>query len=243
MNDLREKLAAQAHAAWSGWMEYLFGKCMGEKSALGQYQDITIPADLVARWSRQMQTPYADLPENEKASDRVEADKYLAILAAPRRMTPDQVEAHFEWARAQVHPDDHDEWRIAKGMRPIEREPNFKISDHGDLAALVLEKSSLSTIAVAERAQCSDRMAWRLIAKLLTYPDHGQLADDPVAIEKQPFRSTVDVDSVTIQCPCGQSIRGEGSVVADFCAHHLEHTNGKTEESLSANAAGRGYSL
>ncbi len=43
-------------------------------------ETVTIPAQMVARWTRQMNTPYADLPENEKESDREEADKIIAIL-------------------------------------------------------------------------------------------------------------------------------------------------------------------
>lgn len=70
---LRESLAAYAHDAWSGWMEYLFNRC--EPSDSGQ-----IPPWAVARWTRQMTTPYADLPEEEKASDRAEADRMLAIM-------------------------------------------------------------------------------------------------------------------------------------------------------------------
>lgn len=40
----------------------------------------TMPADLVTLWKRQMTTPYAELPESEKASDRAEADKIFGIM-------------------------------------------------------------------------------------------------------------------------------------------------------------------
>lgn len=72
----REALAAYAHEAWSGWMKYMFSKCMDEDNN-GQI----IPNDLVARWKRQMNTPYRNLPKSEKASDRDEADKILATLS------------------------------------------------------------------------------------------------------------------------------------------------------------------
>lgn len=74
MSDLREELAAYAHNAWSGWMKYMFGKC--EKPAEGY---LIIPQSLVLRWTRQMNTEYKNLPENEKESDRKEADKILEI--------------------------------------------------------------------------------------------------------------------------------------------------------------------
>ena len=48
-----------------------------------------MPAELFHRWQRQMKTPYADLPEKEKASDRDEADKMLAIVGSTAGMPPD----------------------------------------------------------------------------------------------------------------------------------------------------------
>lgn len=73
-----ETLAALAHDQWSDWMEYLFKQC----NTVDETDRADIPPELVARWWRQMRTPYADLPEGEKESDRVEARKVLAVLAA-----------------------------------------------------------------------------------------------------------------------------------------------------------------
>lgn len=75
MNDLQEQLAALAHEQWAGWMRYLF-----ENSIEGDDGCVEIPASFVARWKRQMNTPYVDLPENEKESDRAEADKMLHVI-------------------------------------------------------------------------------------------------------------------------------------------------------------------
>ncbi len=72
----REKLAALAHEQWSGWMQYLFSKCT-YNHADGTY---TIPQWAVERWSKQMETEYKDLSEDEKESDRAEADKVLVIV-------------------------------------------------------------------------------------------------------------------------------------------------------------------
>lgn len=77
MDSKREALAAYAHEAWSGWMKYLF-----EHSEIYTDGSVGIPVDLVRRWYRQMNTPYAALPESEKESDRAEADKMLAIVEA-----------------------------------------------------------------------------------------------------------------------------------------------------------------
>lgn len=72
---LRERLAAYAHDAWSRWMEYLFDQCDPM-----EMEDRAIPRQDVTRWERQRSTSYEDLPEEEKASDRAEADRILAIL-------------------------------------------------------------------------------------------------------------------------------------------------------------------
>jgi hypothetical protein len=45
---------------------------------------MTIPADAVQRWKRQMATPYDLLTEQEQASDLREADLILQIVAQPK---------------------------------------------------------------------------------------------------------------------------------------------------------------
>jgi len=75
MNIVQEKLAEYAHAAWSGWMQYMFSK-----SQLQPDGSMIVPSGLVQRWTRQANTLYADLPEAEKKSDRDEADKMLKIV-------------------------------------------------------------------------------------------------------------------------------------------------------------------
>jgi hypothetical protein len=77
---LREELAKLCHDQWSGWMQYVFSKLypMGGKHK-GGYRMRVIEAE---RWTRQMNTPYADLSDAEKDSDRAEADRFLALLAS-----------------------------------------------------------------------------------------------------------------------------------------------------------------
>jgi len=79
MNVLREHLAKYAHNAWSGWMKYMFMKGEFSKSDDGTVL-WDMPSWAVDRWQRQMNTPYDDLPEPEKKSDRDEADKIMTIL-------------------------------------------------------------------------------------------------------------------------------------------------------------------
>ena len=70
-----EALASYAHKAWAGWMRYLFS--LSHKTESGA---LIIPAHLVDRWQRQMETEYDALPEEEKASDRVEAGTILNVV-------------------------------------------------------------------------------------------------------------------------------------------------------------------
>lgn len=76
--DLREDMADLCHRQWSGWMRYLFGKCSPGREA----GSLEIPAWAVERWKRQVATDYVDLYGDEQDSDRVEADKFLALLRA-----------------------------------------------------------------------------------------------------------------------------------------------------------------
>lgn len=69
---LIEVLASYAHSAWAGWMKYQWSK-----------NGVEVPSGcepFARRWERQANTNYSDLPENEKASDRVEAKKILDCL-------------------------------------------------------------------------------------------------------------------------------------------------------------------
>jgi hypothetical protein len=65
---MREEIAELAHEQWSRWTEWML--------------DRRTP-DNMARWKRQINTPYAELSEKEKDSDRIEADKILALPLPP----------------------------------------------------------------------------------------------------------------------------------------------------------------
>lgn len=70
-----EKLADYSHEAWSGWMRYMFAQ--GTFANDGTWH---MPKEKVERWTRQMNTPYQQLSESEKKSDRAEASKIVAIV-------------------------------------------------------------------------------------------------------------------------------------------------------------------
>lgn len=75
-DDLRERLAAVEHARWAHWQQYLHSKCEPTEDG-----SLLIPADLVARWTRQIHVAYEDLSEPEKTSDREQVQHYLDVIA------------------------------------------------------------------------------------------------------------------------------------------------------------------
>jgi len=72
---IREVIAAVQHEIWSHWMKHLFNT-----GYLASYGDFVIAASDVRRWKRQMNTPYSELAEKEKDSDREQADKVMKKL-------------------------------------------------------------------------------------------------------------------------------------------------------------------
>ncbi len=73
--ELVEKLAALEHRQWAGWMKYLFAR--GKMHIDNRF---TIDSKWVEQWSRQLETDYKDLPEDEKNRARTEALKILKLL-------------------------------------------------------------------------------------------------------------------------------------------------------------------
>ena len=64
---IRERLAALEHEQWAHWTRYLLDHLTPEN---------------VERWRRQIDTPYEELSEQEKQSDREWADRVLELVGA-----------------------------------------------------------------------------------------------------------------------------------------------------------------
>lgn len=65
MKTKNEIMAEIMHETFSHWMKYLF-----TVSAETMVGDVVIPAKYCEKWRRQMNTPFANLLESEKESDR-----------------------------------------------------------------------------------------------------------------------------------------------------------------------------
>ena len=74
--ELIEQLADKEHESWSRWMRFVFTS----RATRNDDGSVTIPAELVERWWRQVQTPYAKLSDVEKQSDRDEVAHILPII-------------------------------------------------------------------------------------------------------------------------------------------------------------------
>lgn len=70
-----ERLADLQHEIWSHWMKYLFSVSIENDDGT-----VTLSADKVGRWKRQMLTPYKDLSSREQKSDIEQARKILNII-------------------------------------------------------------------------------------------------------------------------------------------------------------------
>ena len=73
-NSVREKIAEVQHSVWSHWTKYQFSRCTKNPDG-----SLNIPPELIDRWQRQSETSYAELTDEEKESDRHQADKVLKI--------------------------------------------------------------------------------------------------------------------------------------------------------------------
>jgi hypothetical protein len=74
---LIEKLADIEHKRWAHWQRY-----MHDHSQRQQDGSLVVPANLVELWERQINTPYDDLADEEKQSDREQVMQYFPLLMA-----------------------------------------------------------------------------------------------------------------------------------------------------------------
>jgi hypothetical protein len=96
-----EKGADLEHNRWARWQKYFFSKCqIKPQHEVGgnddRYVYFALRKDLYERWTRQIETTYADLSEAEKESDRKETRNYLPLLSHAIAETKKEI---AEWAK------------------------------------------------------------------------------------------------------------------------------------------------
>lgn len=72
---LLEELASIEHERWAHWQSFMHEQ--GERQPDGC---LVLPAELVAKWDRLINTPYTKLTDKEKQSDRDQVRRYLPVI-------------------------------------------------------------------------------------------------------------------------------------------------------------------
>jgi hypothetical protein len=80
---LRDRVAAKAHEVWATWMHFQNSLVRLEPRPGG-----TCDAACIDKWERQAGTPYDQLPELDKLSDRVIASEYLELILGEQWREP-----------------------------------------------------------------------------------------------------------------------------------------------------------
>lgn len=96
-NELIERLAEAMHSIWASWMQWMFEH--GGRKRSGVW--VMFP-DKLMRWQGQANTPYGDLSEQEKESDRRVARQHLPCLIAAIEQSRKQHAELLEAAKGMV---------------------------------------------------------------------------------------------------------------------------------------------
>lgn len=75
VEEIKEKLAEIEHARWSDWQKYCHSRGIEDNQGY-----LCLPMGLVKQWERQIATPYAELSEEEKQSDRDQVGRYWHLV-------------------------------------------------------------------------------------------------------------------------------------------------------------------
>lgn len=130
---LLEKLSSIEHGRWSKWKKYIYSKCI-PSSDDGIWQ---IGEEWLTKWQRQIDTPYEELSEKEKDSDREQVLSYLPILES--EITQALAERDEEIVKMIQEILDED-W-------PVSENPEIqKLKDHRRLGERVICKRIITAI-------------------------------------------------------------------------------------------------
>ena len=73
--ELIERLADIEHQRWADWQKYMHSQCVNHDA-----EWVRLPRISFDHWERQIATPYADLSEKEKESDRDQVKRYWPLI-------------------------------------------------------------------------------------------------------------------------------------------------------------------
>jgi predicted DNA-binding helix-hairpin-helix protein len=85
--EMMEKMAAIEHERWAKWQKYIHSKILPSKD-----DDLMIiGSEFVERWERQINTPYEQLSEKEKESDREQVRPYLDLISDLKKSIREEI--------------------------------------------------------------------------------------------------------------------------------------------------------
>jgi hypothetical protein len=109
---IMEKFATMEHERWAKWQKYMHSKMVEEEKfeegkhfKTGNY---VLPKALFERWERQIATPYSELSEEEKQSDRDEVKPYFDHVSTLLQTIESEIEGE---RKGRVEGEDR-EWKI-----------------------------------------------------------------------------------------------------------------------------------
>lgn len=85
LKEFVEKGADIEHDRWGHWQKYMMSKM-----SMLDNGDMVLPKEFVDRWFRQIDTPYSELSEPEKESDRKETRNYLPLITETIRLVEEE---------------------------------------------------------------------------------------------------------------------------------------------------------
>lgn len=174
LEELKEKLADIEHQRWSHWQEYCNKVLREQVPKLGLEK-------VLERWDRQINTPYAELSEKEKQSDRNQVERYWGLIEEYLDQT----------GREDVRKDTHDP--LVEELKEEVRNKNLVA--HVDVSGVdveVVEFDDLDTILTkaVEEARKSERET--PLTKEQSQHLRSTLCNEVVQDEKEKLRVHIE---------------------------------------------------
>jgi hypothetical protein len=89
--EMIEKMASIEHERWAKWQKYMHSHVYDSSQSINPHLKV-IPTELYNRWERQINTPYEQLSEKEKESDREQVRPYFELISNLKKSIREEIE-------------------------------------------------------------------------------------------------------------------------------------------------------
>jgi len=90
--EMIEKMASIEHERWAKWQKYMHSHVYDSSQSINPHLKV-IPTELYNRWERQINTPYEQLSEKEKESDREQVRPYFELISNLKKSIREEIES------------------------------------------------------------------------------------------------------------------------------------------------------